>query len=211
MADRKQFTFYSSYYEAIQAIPKRDQASVLLAICAYALHETEPNLSGTAAAIFSLIRPTLDASKRKSENGKRGANAKQTASKPQANAKQNASESKSKKENKNEKENENEIENECYPPTPFGEFWEAYPKKKSKGDAEKAWKQIKPDEATFQKILASIERQKQSRDWQKDGGQYIPYPATWLRRKGWEDETEAINNGRHEGAGGQAQQHGVYL
>jgi hypothetical protein len=27
-----------------------------------------------------------------------------------------------------------------------------------------------------------------SEDWTKEGGQYIPYPATWLNAKGWEDE-----------------------
>lgn len=208
MADsRKQFTFYRSYYEAIQAIPKRDQAAVLLAICAYALYETEPKLSGTADAIFSLIRPTLDASRRKAESGKRGGGVKQSASKTEANAKQTASE----KEKEREKEKEKEKENECYTPTPFDEFWEAYPKKRSKGDAEKAWKQVKPDKATFQKILHSVEQQKKSKDWQKDGGQYIPYPATWLRAKGWEDETGVNGNGRNAGAGEPAELHGTYL
>lgn len=68
--------------------------------------------------------------------------------------------------------------------TGFDEFWAAYPKKKAKGDAEKAWKGVKTDLSV---ILSALERQKQSIDWQKDGGKYIPYPASWLRAKRWED------------------------
>ena len=26
------------------------------------------------------------------------------------------------------------------------------------------------------------------KEWKKDGGKYIPHPATWLRARGWEDE-----------------------
>ena len=69
----------------------------------------------------------------------------------------------------------------------FDQFWSAYPKKRSKGDAEKAWKQLKP-KPDMNKVLKSIEQLKKSHDWQKENGKYIPYPATWLRAKGWEDE-----------------------
>ncbi|MFR8975581.1 MAG: DUF6291 domain-containing protein, partial [Eubacteriales bacterium] len=58
--ERAQFTFYRSYYEAIRELPKKEQTAVLLAVCAYALDSEEPKLSGTANAIFTLIRPTLD-------------------------------------------------------------------------------------------------------------------------------------------------------
>lgn len=70
----------------------------------------------------------------------------------------------------------------------FEIFWEAYPKKKSKGQAEKEWLKIKPSEQLLADILATIERAKTSEDWMKEGGRYIPYPATWLNAKGWEDE-----------------------
>lgn len=73
-------------------------------------------------------------------------------------------------------------------PTSFDRFWKAYPKKRAKGDAEKAWKELRPSEPLVNQILATLELAKTSADWLKDGGQYIPYPATWLRRKGWEDD-----------------------
>ena len=70
----------------------------------------------------------------------------------------------------------------------FDAFWEAYPRKRSKGQAEKTWVKINPDDDLLEEILAGLENAKRSVDWQKDGGQYIPYPATWLNAKGWEDE-----------------------
>lgn len=71
----------------------------------------------------------------------------------------------------------------------FTRFWKAYPKKKSKGDAEKAWSKV--DASLLTDILEAIDNQKRSEQWTKDGGKYIPYPATWLRAKGWEDEVES--------------------
>ena len=70
----------------------------------------------------------------------------------------------------------------------FENFWQAYPKKKNKGDAEKAFKVIKPSEPLLEMMLIAIEKAKASVDWQKEGRKYVPYPASWLRAKGWEDE-----------------------
>ena len=67
-------------------------------------------------------------------------------------------------------------------------FWNAYPKKKSKADAEKAFKKLKPDERLLDIMLSTLEEQKRSTDWQRDKGQFIPYPATWLNGRRWEDE-----------------------
>lgn len=75
----------------------------------------------------------------------------------------------------------------------FNLFWERYPKKLAKRDAEKAFAKIKPDEKLFNLILEKLELYKQSEAWLKDGGQFIPYPATWLNGRRWEDEiTPAI-------------------
>ncbi|MDR1246113.1 MAG: hypothetical protein LBK57_03695 [Clostridiales Family XIII bacterium] len=72
----------------------------------------------------------------------------------------------------------------------FKEFWKAYPKKKSKGQAERTWKKLKADDALLAEMFKAIERTKQSRDWKEDGGKYIPHPATWLNARGWEDEPD---------------------
>ena len=74
--------------------------------------------------------------------------------------------------------------------TGFEIFWAAYPKKTSKPAATKAWAKLKPNEETVRTMLAAIEAAKQTADWQKDGGKYVPYPATWLNNRRWEDARE---------------------
>ena len=78
----------------------------------------------------------------------------------------------------------NAISNE----TLFEAFWKAYPKKKNKGSAEKWFKTHKPSKDLVDKMLEMIEKQKNTIDWKKNDGQFIPYPSTWLNAKGWEDE-----------------------
>lgn len=91
-----------------------------------------------------------------------------------------------------------EVEVEVKPPTRvrarggalFDRFWAAYPRKASKGRAEKAFAKINPDEQLVGRMLAAIERAKTSEQWRKDGGQFIPHPATWLNDRGWENDLE---------------------
>jgi hypothetical protein len=67
----------------------------------------------------------------------------------------------------------------------FNEFWSAYPKKKAKADAWKAWQQADIPED----IVSIVERHKSNNhDWQKENGQYIPLPASWIRGCRWEDD-----------------------
>jgi hypothetical protein len=70
----------------------------------------------------------------------------------------------------------------------FARFWSEYPKKVAKPDAVKAWAKLEPDDVLTASILVALERQKKSGQWHKDGGQYIPNPATWLNKRRWEDE-----------------------
>lgn len=70
----------------------------------------------------------------------------------------------------------------------FAEFWSAYPLKKAKATAEKAWAKLKPSADLQASILSAIAAHKLSADWQRDGGQYIPHPTTWLNQRRWEDE-----------------------
>lgn len=75
----------------------------------------------------------------------------------------------------------------------FDHFWEAYPKKKSKGQAKKAWTKINPQATFLETIMQSLEKAKNSGQWQKENGRFIPYPATWLNSEGWSDEYEPSN------------------
>jgi len=71
----------------------------------------------------------------------------------------------------------------------FEEFWKTYPRKVGKAAAEKAWSKAKGVELAT--ILQAIERARSTEQWQKDGGQFIPYPATWLNEGRWDDELPA--------------------
>lgn len=113
--NRNQFTFYRSYYEALKVLPKKEQAAVVMAICAYALDEEEPKLEGTSHAIFMLVRPTLDAGRRKAAGGSKGTPKKDTGKIKERCGKDTAKE----KEKEKEKEGEIEKENECSSPLPL--------------------------------------------------------------------------------------------
>lgn len=132
--ERGQFTFYSSFAKAAERIKKKtDRCDFYDIVKDYALYGKLPELEKVAdsvAVAFELIRPNLDASKRKADNGRTGgktqANSKQNGSKTQANSKRGETTSEKENEKENEKEGEkeneieNEIENECsLSPTPL--------------------------------------------------------------------------------------------
>ena len=70
----------------------------------------------------------------------------------------------------------------------FEAFWAAYPRKTHKDRARRAWRKLSPTPELCQTMAAALERDKHSRQWTKDNGEYIPYPASWLNAKPWEDD-----------------------
>jgi hypothetical protein len=74
----------------------------------------------------------------------------------------------------------------------FELFWHAYPKKAGKDAAFRAWKAKKREKRLppVAELIAKVEQFKSSEQWQRDGGQYIPNPATWLNQGRWMDEAE---------------------
>ncbi len=70
----------------------------------------------------------------------------------------------------------------------FAEFWRRYPRKVAKAAALKAWCRIAPSATDATTILAALDQQVRSTDWQRDEGRFVPYPATWLNGRRWEDE-----------------------
>jgi hypothetical protein len=76
----------------------------------------------------------------------------------------------------------------------FKRFWKSYPRKVDKEKAVKAWAKLSLDAEDAEVILAALKKQKQSQGWTESGGKYIPYPATWLNGKRWEDEVQPNGN-----------------
>ena len=70
----------------------------------------------------------------------------------------------------------------------FAEFWKTYPKKVGKDAAEKAWNRKVKTPETIRAILEAVKTQAGSDAWKKDGGQFVPNPATWLNAGRWKDE-----------------------
>ena len=81
----------------------------------------------------------------------------------------------------------------------FEKFWSAYPRKEGKQSAKKSFEKVT---VSVDVLLAAIEQQKKSVQWSKDNGQFIPYPATWLNGKRWEDQVIVAGNAQ-TGATGQ--------
>ena len=79
----------------------------------------------------------------------------------------------------------------------FELFWSAYPNKKSKKTAFEKFKRIDFKKTSFESIMISLEKQKQSDDWTKNGGQYVPMPQTWIFNERWTDEIQAPVQQQH--------------
>jgi hypothetical protein len=74
-------------------------------------------------------------------------------------------------------------------PHDFVLFWTSYPCKVGKKKALEAWRKAK-DLPDIEVLLKAIRFQKKSSAWTKDGGQFIPHPATWLNQCRWDDEVQ---------------------
>lgn len=74
--ERKQFTFYKSFYTAIRRFKRKsDRCDAYEAMFEYVFFGVMPELeklSPTVASNFELIQPTLDAGRRKAEGGAKG-------------------------------------------------------------------------------------------------------------------------------------------
>jgi hypothetical protein len=68
----------------------------------------------------------------------------------------------------------------------FALFWEAYPRKEGMLKAEEAFAKVV---VPVQDLLDAIEAQKNSPQWKKENGLFIPHPAKWLEEKRWLDQT----------------------
>lgn len=70
----------------------------------------------------------------------------------------------------------------------FAEFWKAYPRKTDRKGALAKFAKVDWRDVEFDDVMAALERQKQSPQWTKDGGQFVPHATTWLNRERWNDE-----------------------
>lgn len=81
--------------------------------------------------------------------------------------------------------------------TTFADFYKQFPRKKARGDAEKAWIQAIKKGHDPEEIMAGLMRN--LADLQRRDPQFIPYPATWLRAESFFDEPDPISSTRNTG------------
>ena len=74
----------------------------------------------------------------------------------------------------------------------FEEFWNIYPKKVGKKTAGKSWSRIRFKGDMLDILYSALREQVKSKQWQYEGGKYIPNPTTWLNQERWNDEVEKI-------------------
>ena len=98
-----------------------------------------------------------------------------------------------------EKEKEKETTSPISPPgnarsDAFETFWAAYPRKVAKDKARTAFGKVPKSEIPA--LMESLEKHKRSDQWTKDGGQFIPHPATWLNQKRWQGDAPPAGKGK---------------
>ncbi|MCI2047821.1 MAG: DUF6291 domain-containing protein [Faecalibacterium sp.] len=210
--NKRSFILYSDYRQPLECLPDETRGKLFLALFDYADRGDIPNLDAAAMMAFQFIKARMDADtlkwkatcENRAKAGRAGGMAKA------ANVANATSDSKPSKSSCNDvmcsdvmcsdsdrvnlhntKANEKGL-------IGFDAFWKAYPRKANKPASEKAFAKIKPDAALLNKMLTALNTQKASSQWQKDSGQFIPYPATWLNGHRWEDDEKELYHGNDD-------------
>lgn len=196
---------YDAYFESYT---DEEVGRIVRAMIAYRKNGEQPNFEGNERFIWPVVKRDIDesrlaqerAAETSRENGKKGGRPRKTpAALPKAPEEVKTEEPEQEKQNET-KENlniqtgffeskEKQTKQKAEPKTNqgFEAFWKAYPKKVGKAIARRSFERIKVPAET---LIAAVNAQKQSQQWTKDNGQYIPNPATWLNQGRWEDELE---------------------
>ncbi|MBT9154924.1 MAG: hypothetical protein DDT39_01610 [Firmicutes bacterium] len=69
----------------------------------------------------------------------------------------------------------------------FERFWDAYPKRVEEQAARVEWNRLNPDPELRHRIMRSLAKEKDSRQWRDEGGRYIPKPESWLCQRRWNE------------------------
>lgn len=72
----------------------------------------------------------------------------------------------------------------------FDAFWSAYPVKKGKLAARKAWDKLKLSDDVIKLIAENMKVRMDAGEWEDK--QYVPHPATFLNGRRWEDEVSPV-------------------
>ena len=194
----KYLKVWTSFREVMEPLSDAEKGRLFDAMLVYAESFEEPaNLAGNERFVWPAAKQWIDLtyseSVRLSENGKKGGRPKTKQNQPEP-TKTNENQLKPTETHKvkESKVKENKVKDNPL----FDRFWKAYPRHQAKPTALRAFERLNPDEGLLETMLNAIDIQKQSDQWVKDDGRFIPHPATWLNQRRWEDEIKEVNNGQ---------------
>lgn len=178
---------FLDFNETTQDLNDEQCGRLVRALVDYA-NGIERDISGMELLAFRFLKGSID------RNDKLSAIRAEAGSKGGKQTQANASKRKQKETNESKIEqnainNNNNNDNKKNNDNLFDRFWSVYPRKTAKVEARKKFDKLNPDEELLKIMINAIEQQKQSEQWTKDNGQYIPHPATWIHQRRWEDET----------------------
>ena len=176
---------YFDWIEQTAALSDAERGRLFIAILEYARSGLEPKLDGREGILFPVFRATIDRDNKKSaaysENGKKGGRGNKANESELKQNKANESKMPNIRHKTQDKDKDKDKDNSA---SPFESFWAAYPRKVGKQAAKKAFSKVSVPVKT---LIDAVNSQKNSEQWRKDNGQYIPNPATWLNQGRWDD------------------------
>ena len=190
MAEIVYIKVFVDYLDAIEPLGDAERGRLFTSLLTYARTGEAPQLGGNERFLFPMMKAQID---------------RDTLSKEELSAKRSEARRKNKceqnehlitsvtldikcdqdKDNKTIDQDKDKKKRADAKTDDFDAFWAVYPRIVGKGDAKKAFAKVK---APVSVLIAAVNTQKQSQQWLKDNGQYIPNPATWLNQGRWEDE-----------------------
>ena len=195
---RSHLKVYFDFEVKAKELTEEEKGRLLLVMLRYAKDGTEPEMIGNERFLFPVFKAQINedikAYETKVANGSRGGRPVMNREPEETEINRNEP---GKTENNQTEPEESEIrkkeerrkkKEEQEKGILFEKFWEAYPKRVAKAAARVEFAKLKPTEELLATMLEAIGKQKESAQWKEAGGQYIPYPKTWLHNRRWEDD-----------------------
>lgn len=194
MAKKEYVKLWLSYADYFDSYSDVEVGRLVRAMIEYRASGEGPKFNGNERFVWPAIKRDIDESieaekaisDRNQQNGKLGGRPKKNPENPLGFSETQKSQGKGQGQGQGHGQGHS-------PPTPpggeagvgFERFWAIYPRKEGMEAARKAFAAAQVDIET---LLAAVEAQKQSAQWQREGGRYVPRPAKWLEEGCWNDE-----------------------
>lgn len=187
---RDSVVFYRSFYDAVKNLPPEEFKKSVQAIMEYGLNEIEPETTGIERTVFLLTKPQIDANNRRYQNGSKGGKPKANQEKTKLEPKENQAVTKTEPNNnqavtdsepkEKDKEKEKVKEKDSKYTCAFETLWSAYPRKKDKALAYKAYKARLNDGFSEDELETAVKRYADECQRQRTEEKYIKHCSTFL-------------------------------